>query len=220
MGGLLDLLLVNGNFLVQFKLKKIYSSIFIMSDVILYSVIIPIVATLLGVVVGAVITYFSSIKILERQQNIQKVNIAKAFLSEIKSLEKWLKPTLDDNFLVETRKEIKFNLYRHAMDDLHWDRSFYDDTDLFFNSRSLIYYFDEDLFEKLEEFYSNLLVADEYRQVFLSDRSLGAEEVTYHERRRYNETIDMIKHTYSSINDIKTKLQRIISVYGKKNKNE
>jgi hypothetical protein len=181
-----------------------------MANELLYSVIISVASSLFGVIVGAVITYHGSKKILDQQFTVQKKNIAKAFLSEIKCIEKWLKPSVDDNFLIEGKKEIKFNLYRHALDVLSWDRPFYDDTGLFFISRSQIYCFDEDLYEKIELFYSNLLIADEYRQVFLKDQSLAINEATYHERRRYIETLNAIKETHSTINMIKSNLNKVI----------
>jgi len=187
-----------------------------MADELLISVIVPFAASLFGVAIGGFVTYLASLKILEHQQNIQRVNIAKAFLSEIKVLEKWLKPSVEDTFLTDSKKIIDFNFYRHAIDDLHWDRTFYEDTDLYFNSRPLMYRFDEELYEELEKFYSNLLVADEYRQVFMSGVNLGTAEVNPLERRRYSETIDALKHTCSSISGIKTQLERIISIYGKK----
>jgi len=160
-----------------------------MSEEILFLVIVPFASTIFGIIIGALITYFVSLKLIEHQQNIETVNIAKAFLSEIKGLEKWLKPSIEDTFLTDPQKIINFNFYRHVMDDLHWDRAFYEDTDLFLNSRPLIYRFDEDLFEELEKFYSNLLVADEYRQVFKSEVNLGIDEVNPRARRRYTETI-------------------------------
>ena len=187
-----------------------------MADEIPFLVIVPFASTLLGVVIGGVITYFASIKILERQQNIQKSNIAKAFLSEIKALENWVKPSIEDIFLADSRKENNFNLYHHAKDFLHWDRPFYEDTDLFFNSRMSMYLFDEDLYENLEKFYGNLLNADEYRQVFLSNENSKIEEITYHERKRYLETIEELKRTFSSVSSIKAQLEHTILIYGKK----
>jgi CHASE1-domain containing sensor protein len=187
-----------------------------MTDEILFYVIIPIGSTLVGVVIGAVATYYSSLTVLQRQQNIQKLNIAKAFLSEIKMIEKWLLPTVKDNFLVTNEDPIMFNLFKHALKDLNWDRPFYDDDGLFFISRPEIYCFDEGLFEKLELFYSNLLTSEEDRQIFIKNSDFTISRATYHDKKRYRETIDAIKHTYETISDIQTKLDNIISTYGKK----
>ena len=183
-----------------------------MSSEAFYSIIIQICA----IYFGGVVTYYASLKVFERQQNSKKVNIAKAFLSEIKSLEKWLQPSVNDEFLVEGKEELRVNLYRHALDTLHWDRPFYDDDGLFFISRAEMYCLDEGSFEKLELFYSNILVSDEYRQIFVKDTSFGPVIATYHERRRYKETIEALKHDFSLIEEIKDKLQNVISTYGQK----
>lgn len=175
-----------------------------------------IIVQIFAIFFGGIVTYYASLKVFERQQNSQKVNIAKAFLSEIKSIEKWLQPSVNDEFLVEGKEELRFNLYRHALDILHWDRPFYEDDGLFFISRAEMYCLDEEIFERLELFYSNLLVTDEYRQIFIQDASFGPDIATYHERRRYKETIEALKHDFSLIEEIKDNLQNVILTYGQK----
>jgi hypothetical protein len=185
-----------------------------MADETLFLVIISIGSTLLGVFVGGIVTYYASIKVLQRQQNNEKVNIAKGFLSEIRQLEDWLQPSLDQEFLEDGKREIQFNLFKHIL-KLNWDRPFYDDDGLYFISRSQMYYFNEDIYEKLEVFYSDILIADEYRQVFLAHMGWGIDDVSYNERRRFKETIEAIKHTLSLTPEIKKKLQLLISTHGK-----
>jgi hypothetical protein len=178
-----------------------------MPDELLFYVIVPIGSTLVGVAIGAVATYYGSLRIFQRQQNTERATIAKGFLSEIEGIERSLLPTINDNFLQTDENPIMWNLFKHIRIDLQWGRSFYDDYGLFFTSRREIYHFDEELVRELERFYSNLLVSEEYRYNFMENNDFNLfSHARPNDKADYKEIVGAIKHTCEVIPEIKTKL--------------
>jgi len=175
-----------------------------------FNTLISIGSVLLGVLIGGIVTYFVSLKILEKQQNIQKRNIARAFLSESQRIEEWMKPSIEDDYIIRNPDDLLFNLYKHAFNDLFLDRPLITDDCLYFTSRTAMYSLDEDVFDLLEHFYSKLLNAEEFRKIFFENKSLAASPMGYHDKRRFSETLEAIKRAYSLIDEIKLKLERIV----------
>jgi len=181
---------------------------------------IPIISTLIGVIVGSVTVYWTSMRILQTEQSLKKKNIARAFLLEIKAIEKNLRPTLSDIFLNERTTPSIFNIEAHAINKLHWHYPFYDNYDLFSTSRMSIFILNEDLCEKLNRFYANLIIADDWRKNFLIKvdemrkkssnymiNSENSEEKCIEES--YSNTIIAVKDTFKPINEIKMGLEEI-----------
>lgn len=186
---------------------------------IIYFLIMPIVC----VIIGAIAVYFSSIKILEKEQNIKIRNIANAFLLETKAIENYLLPTVNDVFLENHPNPSIFHIESHARNKLHWHYPFYDNYDLFSTSRMSIFILDEKLCEKMNKFYANLIISDDWRKEFMEKvDKIAMNESVYlinspsdelkNIINSYSDTLDAVKHTFEPIEDIKKGLEEIISM--------
>lgn len=173
---------------------------------VLFFLIVPIG----GVVIGAIAVYFSSLKILEKGQNLKKRNIAKAFLLEIKAIEKKLNLTINDKFLENNENPNILSLEIHAINKLHFHYPFYDNYDLFSTSRMSIYILNENLCEEMNIFYDNLCISDDRRKELMEKINKKSNDDVIGTIKSYKETINAVKHTFKSVENIKKELEEII----------
>jgi len=142
-------------------------------------------------------------------------------LLEIKAIEDYLRPTLSDAFL-DDRSSMPsiLNIEAHARNKLHWHYPFYDNYDLFSTSRMSIFILNENLCEKMNKFYADLIIADDWRKEFLnkvnemSDNSknylINSPNVDEKKiEESYNNTIRNVKEAFKSIDEIKKELETI-----------
>lgn len=136
---------------------------------------------LVGVILGACLTYYFSDRQWKKQIKMQKRNVAIGFYCEINDIEQIIESLIkeykknkfiDENDIVTIGH---FGRLEQMIDaakiDLNKSNSIYDENGLYFHFRKEIYLFDTDIVKSILKFYRELLLADKEFKIYMKFRS-------------------------------------------------